>query len=64
MAIGTEANATDDYLQIDTEAGAPPAGDCDANGESGRMIIDYTNDVLYICNQLSGRGWDHIDLTD
>ncbi len=64
LQIGTEADHTDSYLQVDSEAGAPPAGDCDAAAESGRMIIDHTNDRLYVCNESSGRGWDFIALTD
>ena len=64
VGVGTGGDTNDDYLRIDDEDGAPPAGDCDANDESGRMIIDYTNDRLYICNQRSGRGWDYIPLTD
>lgn len=67
LDIGSKADGTDEYLQIDSEAGAPPAGDCtDGDGnEAGRMIIDHTNNVMYVCNALSsGRGWDTIPLVD
>ena len=64
ITIGDDGDAADEYMQIDAEAGVPPAGECDANRESGRMILDYTNDRLYICNQRSGRGWDYIGLTN
>ncbi len=52
------------YLQFSkTSSGAPPSGDCDSDGERGRMIIDTTNNRLYVCNG-SGRGWDYIELTN
>jgi len=38
------------YLQIGTRSGAPPSGDCDADAEHGRMIYDYANNRLYICD--------------
>lgn len=63
LDIGSKGNGTREYLQIDSEAGAPAAGDCDSLNESGRMIIDHTNDVLYVCNQHSGNGWDTVTLT-
>src|SRR3990167_5110663 len=44
--IAGKGDGTRSYLQIDSEAGAPPAGDCDSLNETGRMIIDHTNDVL------------------
>lgn len=47
-----------------TSAGAPAAGDCDAAAEQGRIVVDTTNDLLYVCNNGSGRGWDSIALTD
>lgn len=52
------------YAQFeDNNAGAPAAGDCDANTERGRMSIDTTNNRLYICNGAT-RGWDYVALTD
>jgi len=36
------------YLQLDTVAGVPSAGDCDATA-AGRMIVDTTNSRLYVC---------------
>src|SRR3990167_3617465 len=64
ITVGAADNALDSYMQIDSEAGAPPAADCDSFNESGRMMIDHTNDRLYVCNQHSARGWDYIGLTD
>ena len=64
LDVGTKGDGTRQYTQIDSEAGAPAAGDCDSLNETGRMIIDHTNDVLYICNQHSARGWDNVPLTD
>lgn len=64
LTVGSVGNSTRQYLQIDSEAGAPAAGDCDADMEDGRMVKDHTNDRLYICNYLSARGWDYIALTD
>lgn len=52
------------YAQFeDNNAGAPPAGDCDADTERGRMSIDITNNRLYICNGAT-RGWDYILMID
>lgn len=36
-----------------------------ANAESGRLVLDYTNNRLYVCNALgTSRNWDYIALTD
>ncbi|MDD2805373.1 MAG: hypothetical protein PHV33_07445 [Elusimicrobiales bacterium] len=52
------------YAQFqDNNAGAPPAADCDADAERGRLSIDTTNNRLYICNG-AARGWDYLALTD
>lgn len=52
------------YLQFDkTSAGAPPVNDCNDNAERGRMSIDTTNNLLYICNGAI-RGWDSVALVD
>lgn len=37
------------YLQLALTAGAPPAGDCDAANERGRMMVDSAAGLLYIC---------------
>ncbi len=42
------------YIQLDTVSSAPPAADCDAASEEGRMKFDPTSDVLYICSGASG----------
>lgn len=51
------------YISVQTDAGAPAAGDCDADGEAGRLSLDTSNNRLYVCNGLA-RGWDFIALTD
>ena len=52
------------YLQAgDNNTGAPPAADCDAAAELGRISIDTTNNRLYICMG-AARLWDYINLTD
>jgi hypothetical protein len=52
------------YAQFeDFNAGAPPAGDCDADAERGRQSIDTTNFRLYICMGAT-RGWDYVALTN
>lgn len=52
------------YLEAEcVNAGAPAAGDCDADGERGRICTDSTNNRLYFCNGAT-RGWDYIPLTD
>ncbi len=43
------------YVQLDLTTGStPPAADCDAASEYGRMKVDDLNDLLYICTQ---SGW-------
>ena len=50
------------YAQLsDNNAGAPPAADCDADYERGRLSIDTNNNRLYICNG-AARGWDYVAL--
>ena len=44
----------DGYVQLDTNAGMPPAPDCDAADEVGRMKVDAVNPILYICTAV---GW-------
>lgn len=52
------------YFQFDkTSAGAPAANDCNDNAERGRLVIDTTNNLLYICNGAT-RGWDSVVLID
>lgn len=67
VGIGTNAPQStlqvNGYIQMNTNNGAPAAGDCDADAERGRMILDYTNNRLYICNGAT-RAWDYIALTD
>jgi hypothetical protein len=46
-----------------TNLGAPPNADCNADDERGRLVIDISNNRLYICNGAS-RGWDYIGLTN
>ena len=44
-----------DYLQLVTvNTAAPPAGDCDAAGETGRMYWNSTGDAYYLCSGASG----------
>lgn len=42
------------YIQMGNSDGAPTAGDCDAATELGRMIFDYTNNRIYICDGTGG----------
>jgi len=52
------------YHQVfKSNAGAPTAGDCDNDAELGRMVMDTTNERLYVCNG-AARGWDYSALTD
>ncbi|MCP4668796.1 MAG: hypothetical protein GY849_20860, partial [Deltaproteobacteria bacterium] len=37
------------YVQLDTVSAAPPAADCDEASEEGRMKVDPTSELLYIC---------------
>lgn len=63
LHVGTTNSASWQYVQIDSENGAPAGGDCDADAERGRMVHDYTNFVLYVCGGAS-RGWDTVSLTN
>lgn len=42
------------YLQLATSSGTPPATDCDAAAEVGRMKVDASNSNLYVC---TNSGW-------
>jgi hypothetical protein len=54
VGIGTTSpqsklQIADGYLQLDLVTGTPPAADCDAANERGRMKVDPTAGSLYIC---------------
>ncbi|MEW6097189.1 MAG: hypothetical protein AB1567_11825 [bacterium] len=52
------------YAQFENfNAGAPPAGDCDADTERGRLAIDTTSNRLFVCMGAT-RGWDYVWLND
>lgn len=63
LSVGSVNDATNSYAQIDSVNGAPTAGDCDTDLERGRMIVDFSNHRLYVCNGAT-RGWDYSALTD
>jgi hypothetical protein len=70
VGIGTEnpqsnlqVEGNPGYLQIDSYNGTPLASDCDSNDERGRMILDFANNRLYVCNG-AVRGWDYLELTN
>ena len=42
------------YIELDTSHGTPPAADCNAANEVGRMKVDSANTNLYICTAV---GW-------
>lgn len=63
LKVGEPADAVDAYAQIDSESGAPPSADCDADSERGRTIHDFLNNRLYVCGG-AARGWDFVALTD
>jgi hypothetical protein len=50
----TGLQITSGYLKLNTSAGLPPAAHCDAPNEVGRMKVDATRAVLYICTAV---GW-------
>ena len=43
--------------------GKPRDVECNSYTERGALVLDYTNNLLYVCNGLE-RGWDHISLTN
>jgi hypothetical protein len=45
---------SDGYIELATSKGVPPAQDCNAANEVGRMKMDATSMALYVC---SARGW-------
>jgi hypothetical protein len=46
------------YLKLATSANIPPAGDCNAANEVGRMKVDDNQLVLYVCAaQGTAVGW-------
>ncbi len=51
------------YAQIDSSISIPVSADCDSDAERGRLILEYTNNRMYICNGAS-RGWDYLVLNN
>lgn len=47
------------YIQLDTSSGMPPSVDCDSQDEVGRMKVDSTSSVLYVC---TASGWGKMAL--
>lgn len=51
------------YLHLAVVSTAPPSTDCDSTDERGRMIYNYVDDYLYICDydpaNPSGGGWKY-----
>ena len=37
------------YVQLDLTSGSPPSSDCDETNERGRMKVDNSTELLYIC---------------
>ncbi|HEX8336436.1 MAG TPA: S8 family serine peptidase, partial [Pyrinomonadaceae bacterium] len=58
VGIGTanpqSALQVNGYIQLSTVTAAPPAADCDAAAEMGRMKVDPTGFKLYVC---TSAGW-------
>lgn len=49
--------ATDDFLHLDNST-APTAAQCDASDEEGRIAVDTTNGIMYVCDQTgASTGW-------
>ncbi len=61
--MGNVNDGTLSYLQIDSTSGVPAATDCDDDAERGRILVDYLNNQLIICNGAT-RGWDTVALTN
>lgn len=57
VAVTPEDLRVSGYLQIRVDSMAPPAADCDATAEAGRMLA--TNDGLWVCVS-SPLGWKTI----
>lgn len=57
-------NSTTNFMQMsECSSAPPPAGDCDADAERGRICIDSTNDRVYLCGGAT-RAWDYYTLID
>ncbi|HLM55878.1 MAG TPA: hypothetical protein VK422_07075, partial [Pyrinomonadaceae bacterium] len=58
VGIGTtspqSALQVNGYLQLALTPGAPPAADCDAAAEYGRMKVDAVGVRVYVC---TAAGW-------
>ncbi|GEM_PF-4847987 len=63
LHVGITNSASNQYLQIDSEPGTPPASDCNSDTQRGRMIHDFSSNKIYVCGG-AVRGWDHLDLAD
>jgi hypothetical protein len=45
---------SDGYIKLNTSSGAPPSSDCDNVDEVGRMKVDSSSPILYVCTAV---GW-------
>jgi len=61
LQLGSPGDATNSYLQLDSRATSPPAGECDAADEAGRMIYESGSKYLWICD--GAGGWRRVATT-
>lgn len=59
LSVNAGLEVNDGYLKLDTSPGAPPNSDCDSADEVGRMKVDASSTVMYVC---SAKGWGKITL--
>ena len=51
----------DGYIKLATSSGVPPDSDCDNPDQVGRMKIDSSNAILYLCTAL---GWRNLSISE
>jgi hypothetical protein len=52
------------FMTISNSNGAPASTICDASAETGRLVHDYLNNRLYVCNFDGASGWKYMTLTE
>lgn len=61
--VGKLGDGTTYYLSINAQNATPVLADCDEDNERGKLVLDYLNNRLYVCNG-AARGWDFVALTN
>ena len=52
------------YLRIGTVTGTTVVANCSSTAEDGRVVVNYGDNRLYVCNYTGSTSWMYVDLTE